>query len=871
MTWFPEHVRAQAKERKSKQFLRLTGHVPVETLGRMGCSGCPRDDGKGLRTPKMKPEGSEAPLIYLLNNRPSPEDDDAGYAFSDLAGREIESKVPRKMVRMGHIVQCGGTEATKWNKHSTEIETSCCKGRAVADIEQSKPLVIIGVGPEVLHWATGLNRHTAPFRGTLMPIRVGTHTCWFYPVNFPDYVNSKTPWKERPFELTMEHDMAYIEHLVKDRALGEPVVYDKPYDTGIELIEGNGHGDMVRLEDAFHWLASLSDPALDIEANGLRVHMTYEPKIWSAAMGTFDRTIAFSLQLPDGGWETETRMTKVMGLFGELLMQSGRKRCHNMAYEQEWLSWKFGTRILRRTEWDDTMAMGHAFDERKDIKALDIQTVVNFGFFLKDQSPVNVKLEKWWTQFSVKQILRYNGLDTKWTHKLADKHLAKLRASTYAMEVYQARRRLAPTLVLTTARGLPIDFEYAKLMIDETKAKLEAIERKGRNTIEIAKFTDKFGSFSFTNNDHVLKLYKETLPRTEIESKQTDAASKWSVDEEALKAMPPHEVPSAQLILDHRVLTRNLTTYLEPLINGKMTGPDGMLHSTYQSMVTVTGRLNSEIHNWPKHKHKEVRGVVTAPPGYWMVAADQGQIEFRVAGMLSQDENLVKYCWTGYDVHKYWAERVYGAYPEIVDWIVAEFEVDWDEKGIKTLRQVAKNNWVFPLLFGSEAESCATRMHIPKDIAIELAGEFWDEFPGVLQWQKKILKDYDRKLYVETMGGVRRRGPTTKNELINMPIQGTACEIVLGGMNALSEMADELDDWELQPGFNGHDDLSFIMHDRNLMPNIETIAYEMCKPRFDYVNVPLIVEVSIGSRWDKLEEIGKYSSEKLFNLRNPYN
>ena len=155
-------------------------------------------------------------------------------------------------------------------------------------------------------------------------------------------------------------------------------------------------------------------------------------------------------------------------------------------------------------------------------------------------------------------------------------------------------------------------------------------------------------------------------------------------------------------------------------------------------------------------------------------------------------------------------------------------------------------------------------------MAERLGEEFWDEFRMVKKWQEKLLKRYEKNLYVETLGGRRRRGPMTKNQIINHPIQGTAADIVVEGMTAVSELSMLMDDPLLQPRLNVHDDLSFWLPDEGLESRIEIITTEMCRPRFDFINVPLIVEASVGQRWNDLHEIGVYRSDKLFNLRNPY-
>lgn len=847
-----------------------SGHVPIESMNRLGCSVCPRDKDKDLLTPKMPPSGARSPLIYLLGTGPNDEEDRNGIHWSGNAGKAIASKFDERFfkrnVRSNHITQC--MPAIGGPGHPEVAEIECCRGRVVPDIEESKPLVVVGVGDEPLHWATGLPRSALNFRGTLIATKIGRHVCWYFPILYPNYIRGKQRKSKSEYELTLEHDIAYIEQVVED-GLEFPHVFEAPYDKGIEYITGQEQGDIQRLEDRLHDLIKLPHVGFDIETSVIKPHMVRDPKIWTAAIGQFGHVVTFPIDHFDG-WGTETRMRKVMGMLGEFVKQSGRKRCHQVAFEQEWCAYFFGKHVLRETEWEDSMAAGHTFDSRQGTKALDVQCRINLGFFLKAQSRVDVSRPNWIHEYPLKEVLRYNALDSKWTDKLIDHYLPRLQADPRSMAIYERKMRLAPTLVLTTARGLPLDMKYAEDMVVDLEEKAKVIEDKIRRTPEVKTYGQRYGTFSPTNADHVLKLMKDVLQREEIESEDYEGHVKFSANEEALEVMPPDEVPSAPLILEHRALSKCLSTYLLPVLEGKLSAADGEMHAEYNAMNAVTGRLSSEAHNWPKHKFKEVRGVVAAYDGEWMVACDYGQIEFRVAGMLSEDENIVKYSWTGYDVHGYWAKRVYDEYPKIVDWIVSEFNVDWDEKGLKTLRQVAKNNWVFPQLFGATTRSCAGRMHIPVDIADDLGAEFWDEFRGAKRWQERTIASYEKKLYVETLGGFRRRGPMTVNELINMPIQGTACEIVLEAQNAISERAQAEDNEELQPAFNGHDDLTFRSSDLRLMSNIKVIAHEMCKPRFSYINVPLIVEVSVGPRWNELQEIAKYSSADLFNLPNPY-
>ena len=883
MSFFYNEAR---KEPKAKPRHSNNRHeIPIQSLNQLGCSVCPREkDGHRRKTPKMEPTGAVAPDIYLLGTGPNHEEDAKGDHWSGAGGSMILSKFSRPMrrnMRFGHLTQCVPPQSTdgKTDLKIDVVEMECCRPRVIADIEESRPIVIVGVGDIPIRWITGLGGNKASaltLRGRLMPVKVGRHICWFYSIMWPNFINRKQNYGKSEYELALEHDVAWIEEAINRNQLelAEDYYCAGPYDEGIELITGQEAGDMQRLERALADLADEPKSSLDIETNALRVYQPESPKIWTAAVGTFERTVAFAIDHPDG-WGSESRMGKVRDLFGEYMLYSGEKTCHNLAFEMEWLAHLYWEKLLRLTEWNDSMSMAHTFDERPGTKGLDMQTLLNFGFLLKSQSRVDVSRPKWIEEFPIREVLRYNGMDTKWSDRLRDTYQERFERDPDPRQLQEHERkvRLAPTLVLTEARGIPVDLDFAARYQAEIQAKVKALDEQIRRQLVIKTYEARYGTFSPSNDDHVLKLMRDILQRPEIKSEDRDGNVRWSTDEEALSAMPKAEVPIAPMLLERRGLQKLDSTYMGPLVTGKMLSADGLIHCKYSSMTAVTGRLAADdpaVQNWPVRKFKKIREAIAAERRMWMLAADYGQIEFRVMGMASEDRNLVKYCWTGYDVHGYWAGRMVDEYPEIKDQIVAEFGIDWDEKGAKTLRQESKNGWVFPMFFGSSTKSCADRLQLPLDVAEKLAAEFWDEFPGMKRWQEKLLKGYERNLYVETLTGRRRSGPMTKNQIINAPIQGTAFDIVGGGMNAISELAMETDDIELQTSLQIHDDLSSFISDASLESKMLIIGTEMCRHRFDWINVPLVVEMKVGQNWAALEEVAVYRSDELFNLRNPY-
>lgn len=871
MAFFYNETRASGGRKAAAMFRPQDKRdMPIATLRLMGCDACPRNNDE-MQSPKMEPSGNDRARVYLLGAQPSEADDAGNNHWLGKVGAEVYDKFAGLFladdVRSNYITQCLGEQ--------TKVSMECCRGRVVSDIESCRPLIVVTVGDEALRWALGISSDTAlTHRGTFFATKIGKHKCFVYPVASPRYVSAKTNYRKSEHEIALEYDVEQIQVWLRGNHV-PPDVHSDIYDKGITCITGaGGLADLALLELKLQQYALLPSTAVDIETNRLRPYATGTQgaaHIWTASIGTYDNCVAFPLDHPDG-WGTDTHRRKAWELVGTFLLESRVKYAHNESMELEWFNYFYGPTVVWCTDWGDTLCMAHTLDERMGTKSLDMQTRINFGFFLKEQSRVNpVRL----LEYPILEALRYNALDTKWTHKLSQSLLPKLHAHKPYFKEYERKVRLGKTLVITEAQGMPVNMRVAEDKRAPLDVAIRSAERKVQLCKEVIEYTQRFGTFSASSPDHVLKLLKDVCRRPEVrvEDRRTGAVS-WSTGEELLASIPAEEVPAASLVLELRGLSKVLDNYILPVTSRRIVCADDQIRCKYTSTTAVTGRLASEdpnLQNWPKRKNKHVRQII-APWGKdeVVLSCDYGQIEFRVAGMASEDENLVKYCWTTYDVHKYWAERMVEVYPRIIDLTVKQFGIDWDEVGIKTLRQEAKNKWVFPQIFGAATESCAAQLQLPSDVAKKLGAEFWDELKGVKRWQDKLVERYIKTLYVETLGGRRRRGAMSKQEIINTPIQGTAADIVTEAMCALSERAFMQGLPQIQPRLNVHDDLTFISTQTSLQKNIAIIAEEMCKPRFSYINVPLVVEVSTGRNWADLKEIAVYRSDVLFNTPNPY-
>jgi DNA polymerase I-like protein with 3'-5' exonuclease and polymerase domains len=225
--------------------------------------------------------------------------------------------------------------------------------------------------------------------------------------------------------------------------------------------------------------------------------------------------------------------------------------------------------------------------------------------------------------------------------------------------------------------------------------------------------------------------------------------------------------------------------------------------------------------------------------------------------MFTKDKAFCKALWENYDVHMEWAERLSRAYPERI----GGKKNFTDKKVMKDFRTDIKNQWTFPLFFGAQLKSASGYLSIPEDVLGPEYEKFWQQFEGVKRWQEKQLEFYRAHGYVECLTKRRRHGPLNENKIYNSPVQGTAAEIVMDGMCRLSELGD----WDLQPEINIHDDLTFCRVPVKKVDEIaERVINEMLDVPYDFVNVPITVEASVGSDWLKMDEFGTFSSHTWF-------
>lgn len=263
------------------------------------------------------------------------------------------------------------------------------------------------------------------------------------------------------------------------------------------------------------------------------------------------------------------------------------------------------------------------------------------------------------------------------------------------------------------------------------------------------------------------------------------------------------------------------------------------------------------LQNFPSKTGKEPRGMIKAPPGYTLVCGDYGQIEARLIGYASQDKNFCKALWDNYDVHLEWAKNIAEAYPPIIGG-VDQLE---NPKALKTLRSKVKNLWVFPAFYGASINSISAGLGLPLSIGKELFNIFWEQFKGVKTWQNWLVHEFQQNGYVESFFGRRRHAPLTRNMVINSPIQGSASDVCVLSMVELNAAG-------LEVVLNVHDEIGIYVPNNQLDTQIETMVKIMTKPRLQYLNIPISVEIKVGQDWFNMEDVLTIDSTEFYSVPN---
>lgn len=867
---FSLFTEAEAPSIHNKAGRVAKGAPSLALMHQLGCRLCPLAKSQ-CHSPDMAPRGPKNAAVYMLGSHPSRIDDEDGQHFSrdGGAGAMLHAYMPESdelelMAREGIELRWNYLVRTMADdQHQpTQVEIECCRKSIEADILATRPEAIFGFGDRVLQWFKPGMR-LLDMRGRRTAVKIGDFTTWLYVLLDPAAVRvvpkdrkQADPQVEAAFKFDLRRAF---------RSLGDgdiPVVHSQDDAlAGVETITRT-HGGVQRVLELLAWAGQQSDVGFDYETNMLRPYRQ-DAKILSLGIHAPGHSFSFPLMHRHAAWD-EQELGRIIDGIQTFLLQPTHKWVHNLAFELEWTGEMFGDNYIRTGTWEDSTTQAFLLDERTGNKQKNGPASLHFGcrlffdFPIKDYSSVDRKAM---ADEPLDKILPYNAVDAKY-HYLLGMEQRKLLMRQGLMGPYEKMVGRVPTVVLTQMKGIPIDaaanqqyFEHYTPLIN---AALDAIEASPHYKAFTARTNHYFNPAS---NADLTTMFRDVLGSEKGE--QVDGS--WKNDVDVLSKIRD---PLAKSVLAFRAHSKAYSTYVLPLRPDSEHNYSGLLHTILNTVVARTGRLSSEapnIQNFPTRDPEmgKMRRQVAAQVGRLIVKVDYGQIEARVIAMATRDPAFCKALWERYDVHMAWAEKIEKEVSKHTKSPLDKYR-DPDKHGtlpkkMKAFRTDIKNQWTFPLFFGAKLDGISKFIGIDVKYLNDLHDEWWQLFAGVKRWQKQLKAEYDEHFEITYLTGRKARGPISDNQLYNYPIQGPTCDIVLDAMARVS--ARSVEDFNYQPIMNVHDDLTFDLPEAGFDTYMENIIDDMLAVPYDFVNVPITLEVSAGPNWHDQTSEGDYSTD----------
>jgi DNA polymerase-1 len=410
----------------------------------------------------------------------------------------------------------------------------------------------------------------------------------------------------------------------------------------------------------------------------------------------------------------------------------------------------------------------------------------------------------------------------------------KLLVDDLLWDLYeQLERPLVPVLVEVERAGVRID-------VDRLAAQSRLVDQElAQRTARI--YETAGGEFNIGSPKQLADVLFDRLKLPVLKRTGTSRAPSTAV--EVLEELAlTHELP--RQVLEWRGLMKLKGTYIDAL--PQLVNPvTGRVHTCFNQAVAATGRLSSSdpnLQNIPIRTElgREIRRAFVAEAGHLLISADYSQIEFRVLAHLAGDPVLIDAFRQGADFHEQTATKIFGPA---------------SGRDRHELRATAKMI-NYALLYGKTAFTLSKDIGVTPQVAQEFIDAYFAGFPRVRAFIDRTLEEGRSTGLVRTMYGRKRLMPellsrdfqrrsAAEREAVNLPIQGSAADILKRAMI------------DVHAALRAHPDARMILtvHDELLFEvpadraeEIATLVRERMESATNLV-VPLTVDVGIGPNW----------------------
>jgi DNA polymerase-1 len=320
--------------------------------------------------------------------------------------------------------------------------------------------------------------------------------------------------------------------------------------------------------------------------------------------------------------------------------------------------------------------------------------------------------------------------------------------------------------------------------------------------------------------------------------------SGFSTDAETLEALADKH-PAVSKVLEYRFITKLKSTFVDGLLN-VVSNENDRVRTQFNQCITATGRISStepNMQNIPvrTQQGREIRKAFIASNGNVLVDADYSQIELRLLAHISGDEGMIAAFNSGKDIHRTTASEV--------------FRVPFAE--VTNEQRSAAKAVNFGIVYGISDFGLARNLDIPVKRAGEYIKLYFDRYPGVKSYLERSVEDAKRLGYAITMFERRRALTELKSSnyntrsfgervAMNMPIQGTAADIIKLAMVKVSEVL-HTRGLKAKLILQVHDELIFDTPKEEADEVVRLVHESM--EQVAKLSVPLDADVKVGHSW----------------------
>ena len=397
---------------------------------------------------------------------------------------------------------------------------------------------------------------------------------------------------------------------------------------------------------------------------------------------------------------------------------------------------------------------------------------------------------------------------------------------------------LVPVLVTMQRHGIMLDSAGLREMSEDLREQMFQTEEELYKSI---------GHTVNINSPQQLSdlLFNEIgLPKT----KRTKTG--YSTDANSLEGLKGLH-PVVDQILEYRQVSKLKSTYVDAL--PEMVNPDTRrVHTSYNQTGSATGRMSSSdpnLQNIPIRTEmgRQVRKAFMAEgaPDWLLFSADYSQIELRVLAHISQDPGLLEAFRRGEDIHSSTASLMFD---------VPLSDVVADQRRIAKVLN-------FGVIYGLSAHGISQQTGFSREEGASFIEAYFAKYPGISDYLEQVKVKARAEQYVETLLGRRRYLPDINSPnfnvrggaermAINMPIQGTAADIMKLAMIRVQKRLDD-EGMKTKMLLQVHDELVFETP-KEEMDALKDLVFDEMPAAMD-LDVTLKVDTKWGLTWGDME------------------